>query len=219
MASQTEIINLALMKLGQSVAIPNLQDKSKAAAVMGRLWDHSVALALGDRNWPFAMRSVDLARDAQPPDPGWGYRYALPAGSVRAIAIISRSMVGHGVRYSQLTTTDQVAAVLGAGALSWELSHGAQQTTINANVADAVLVYQGEVGDVSRFSPHFIEAVACRLALDAAPALIGEVGLNSQGSLLDRYKLALTEAGSIAANQSRGDETYVTPSIRARGGY
>lgn len=217
MASQTEIINLALMKLGQSVVVPNMEDRSKAAQVMMRLWPHSVSLVLGDRNWPFAMRSENLALDVEPAEPGWSYRYALPTDCVRAIAIVSRSQMAHGIRYSQLTTTDQVGSMLGAGALSWELSHGLQQTTINANVGDGVLIYQGEVTDTRRMSPHFVEALACRLAADAAPALIGDSGLNGQAAMIERYKMALTEAGSLAANQSRGDETYVTPSVAARG--
>jgi len=48
-STQTDIFNLALYKLAQSIAIPALTDESKAADVMNRLWEPTRDLVLTER--------------------------------------------------------------------------------------------------------------------------------------------------------------------------
>jgi hypothetical protein len=79
------------------------------------------------------------------------------------------------------------------------------------------MVFQVLVEDTARYPAQFVEALACRLAAEAAPGLIGDVGLNSQASMMERYRAALTAAGSQAMNEASPDTGYITPSLAARG--
>jgi hypothetical protein len=137
-ASQTEIINLALLKLGQSIGMPNMLDQSKHGTVMRAIWPHCVATTMTDRTWPWSMVSRSLAIDVEPAAPGWRFRYAYPADCLKAVALIGRDAISSGLRFSQMTSPASIAAMYGDGALAWETSHGEQQTTISSNTADGV---------------------------------------------------------------------------------
>jgi len=217
-ATQTDCYNLALYKLAQSIGVPSVTDNSKAADVLNRLWEPVRDLVLTDRIWPWAMRSQALALDVESPQPGWGYRYAYPNDCLTAYAVTNSGGIAQAGRLSRFADGDYLASVWGSGAFDFDTSYGDQQTTINTNVREAYLVYGMRVTDVSRFPPQFVNALACRLAVEAAPPLIGEVGLNSQSSLMQAYNFALTNAGAHSLNESRNDQSYVTPSLAARDG-
>lgn len=219
MASKTDIFNLALYKIAQSIAIPAVTDESKAADVMNRLWEPMRDLVLTDRVWPWAMRAQALALQVEPPQYGWAYRYAYPNDCLTAYAVTDTSGIGAaGGRLTRFANADYLASVWGSGAFDWETSFGTQGTSINTNVAGALLVYLVRVDDVGRYPPQFVNAMACRLAAEAAPPLVGDVGLNSKQQLLNEYAYALTAAGAHAMNESRHDTAYVTPALAARDG-
>lgn len=220
MASQIEIINIALGKLGQSNKIPDLNDRSKARDVFAPLWGPTRDLVLAERAWPWATRALALGMTAESAQPGWVYRYNYPADCITALAMTDadglRTARGHG---GLSCFADPVfrSTYWNAGAWDWELSAGEQGTTINTDVREAFMVFIGRVEDTERFPPHFVNALAARLAAEAAPAMIGEVGFNSKRSLLEEYELALTKAGAHAFAQSQNQAGMVTPSVAARG--
>jgi hypothetical protein len=216
MASQTEIMNLALYKLAQSIGIPSLNDDSKAADVMRRLWPTMRDVVLTDRVWPWALQSKPLQLVVEDGQPGWRYRYAYPADCLTAYAVTNASGLRTAGKLQRFANSDYVASVWGSGCFDFETSHGEQSTTINTSVEAALLVYVVRVEDVSRYPPQFVNALACRLAAEAAPPLIGEAGLQNKVQLLQEYQLALTHAGAHAMNESANQESYVTPSMAAR---
>ena len=216
MATQTDVFNLALYKLAHSIAIPAITDESKAADIMNRLWVPIRDLVLTERVWPWAIRSQALAVDVEGPQPGWSYRYAYPNDCLTAYAITDGRGIATAGKLSRFASGDYIASVWGSGAFDWDTSHGEQATTINTNVREAFLVYACRVEDTGRYPPQFVNALACRLAAEAAPPLIGEVGLNNKNQLLQEYALALTNAGAHAMNEARDDGDYVTPSLAAR---
>lgn len=215
-ATQTDIFNLALYKLAQSIGIPSVTDESKAADVMNRLWEPMRDLVLTERVWPWAIRSVALAVDGEEPQPGWAYRYAYPNDCLTAFAVTNANGVASAGKLSRFANGDYISSVWGSGAFDWDTSYGEQATTINTNVRNALLVYACRVKDAGRYPPQFVNALACRIAAEAAPPLIGEVGLNNKTQLLQEYALALTTAGAHAMNESRTDGDYVTPMLAAR---
>lgn len=218
MATQTDIFNMALYKMAQSVTIPAATDRSKAADVMNKLWDTTRDLVLSERVWPWAVRSQALALDVEPAQPGWFYRYAYPNDCLSAFAVTDANGIAAAGKLSRFANGDYVASVWGSGAFDFDTSFGEQSTTINTSVQNAYLVYACRVVDTSRYPPHFVNALATRLAAEAAPPLVGEVGLNSKANLLQEYELALTKAGAHAMNESRTDADYVTPALAAREG-
>lgn len=216
MASQTEIMNLALFKLAQSIGIPSLNDDSKAADVMRQLWPTMRDVVLTDRVWPWALQSRPLQLVAEEGQPGWRYRYAYPADCLTAYAVTTESGLRTAGKLQRFASADYVASVWGSGCFDFETSHGTETTTINTNVEGALLVYLVCVEDAGRYPPQFVNALASRLAAEAAPPLIGEVGLQNKVQLLQEYQLALTHAGAHAFNESASQESYVTPSMAAR---
>ena len=217
MSTKTDIFNLALFKLAQSIVIPAETDESKAADVMNRLWEPMRDLVLSERVWPWAIRSQALALDTESAQPGWCYRYAYPNDCLTAFAVTDARGVAAAGKLSRFANGDYVASVWGSGAFDWDTSYGDQSTTINTSVPNALLVYACRVEDPGRVPPQFVNALACRIAAEAGPPLIGEVGLQSKSRLLDEYALALTHAGAHAMNESQSDAPYVTPAMAARG--
>ena len=215
-ATKIDIFNLALYKLAQSIGIPAVNDESKAADVMNRLWEPMRDLVLTERVWPWAIRSRALALDVEAAQPGWLYRYAYPNDCLTAYAVTDSSGIAAAGKLSRFANGDYISSVWGSGAFDWDTSYGEQATTINTNVPSAYLVYACRVEDTGRYPPQFVNALACRIAAEAAPPLIGEVGLNNKTQLLQEYTLALTNAGAHAMNESRTDGDYVTPALAAR---
>lgn len=218
MATKIDIFNLALYKLAQSVAIPAVPDESAAADVMNRLWEPMRDLVLTERVWPWALRSQALAVVAEAAQPGWGYRYAYPNDCLTAYAVTDGNGLSVAGKLSRFADGSYVASVWGSGAFDWDTSYGASGTTINTSVEQAYLVYAARVEDTSRFPAQFVNALACRMAAEAGPPLIGDVGLTSKRDLLQEYNLALTNAGAHAMNEGRNEADYVTPMLAARGG-
>ena len=217
MTTRIDIYNMALYKLAQSIGVPAITDDSKAADVLNRLWEPMRDLVLTERVWPWAMKAQALALEAEAPLPGWTLRYAYPNDCLTAYAITDAAGISTAGKLVRFASGDWLASAWGSGAFDWDTAHGDQGTSIMTNVRDAFLVYTAKVEDANRYPPQFVNALACRLAAEAAPPLIGEVGLQSKQSLLDEYLVGLTNAGAHAMNEARSDGDYITPSLAARG--
>lgn len=76
-ASDTEVVNLALVRLGLEpiAALDENNDRARAAT---RLYPQARDELLRGSNWNFAQKRVELAQTT--PDPAWGdlFAYALP---------------------------------------------------------------------------------------------------------------------------------------------
>ncbi|HWU70751.1 MAG TPA: hypothetical protein VN017_05295 [Pseudoxanthomonas sp.] len=218
MATQTDIINLAIYKLAQSIAIPAITDESKAADIFNRLWEPMRDLVLAARVWPWALKAQALAVDTEPAQPGWRLRYSYPNDCITAKALTDANGLRAVRMLSNYCDDNYLRGVWGRLAFDWETSYGEQGTTINADQDGAYLVYVVRVEDTGRYPPNFVNALACRLAAEAAPPMIGEVGLNNKQSLLQEYNVALTDAGAHSYNEGSLVNDYVTPALASREG-
>ena len=221
MTTQTDILNLALYKLAQSNAIPTITEESKAADVMRRVWEPCLEQVLVARSWSWATRAEAISVSSEPAAPGWRYRYEVPNDCLSALAVTDENGL-RGARLhgglSLFGAIDFARSVLRGSIYDFELSYGEQATTINTDAETAYLVYvvRLDEGQVTRFPPNFVNALACRIAYEAAGPIIGEVGLNAKPRLWDEYQVALSSAGAHAMLQSRDTAEYVSPSILAR---
>jgi hypothetical protein len=210
-ASQVDIVNLALGKLSHDRTISAMGEQSKEARVAGRVWDTIRDEVLEARNWPFAMKAQVLAPLAEAPIPGWCYRYAYPNDCLSLRAVTDEG----GVRRSRLHDWMHLS-----GAGDWTVAHGAQDTSILTNTPEAYAIYTVRVTDPARYSAHFINALATRLAAEMAPTIIGERGGGLQQAIMDprggSYMIALSNAGEHALNETRIRSEAMTPSLAAR---
>jgi hypothetical protein len=200
-ASQTDILNLALYKLAQSQTIPSITDQSKAATIAVRVWQHALDLVLSDRPWGFATKSQDAA--------------AYPNDCLRLWKLVQRQDL---LTNSSLSFWAGYEWPLPMRLLyGWNTAWGTQGTCIDANLDEAVLIYVVRLteADTERLPPHFVEALAAKLAQMMAAPLIGDVGLNASTTLEQGYQFALARASAFDGNQGL-EQDEQTPSMLAR---
>ena len=212
MTSQVAIINLALGKLAQDKGISALSDPSKEARVFGKLWEPVRDRVLADRVWPWALKAERLAVQAQEPLPGWALRYARPDDCITAVAITDDNGLRNGRRLSRWCDPHWGLAYR----YEYEQSYGDDGTSILTDLEQAWLIYTVRVEDTGRYPPHFVEALACALAVEAAPQIIGDLGLTNQSQLLQKYQFALANAGAHDQNEGRDDRAGRPTALAAR---
>jgi hypothetical protein len=215
MASQTDIVNLALYYIAQSVVIPTMIDESKAADVANRLWDPTLDFIQTMRPWSFLREARALGLSAGDPQPGWAFRYQYPNDCLRAWALTD--LPGLSAQPNVAAWCDGWGARVDSWRYRWQKARGRDGTVIDANVEQAWLIFTIRETDASRFPPMFVQAFARLLAQMMAPPLIGDVGLNAQNGLQNAFAAALQEASAHDGNESGSDFVDDTPSLRARG--
>lgn len=219
MPSQTDIINLALFKLGQDQTITSINESSKAARIFNRLWEPTRDIVLADGVWPWAMKAEQLAQSVTTDTGGWGYRYARPNDCITAWAItdVGGLRAARGFGGMACFCGDMSESPLRGFIGDFEQVYGAVETEILTDTAEAYLVYTVRVEDTGRYPAHFVDALASRLAADAAGAMIGDVGLNAKPRLMQEYQLARSIAATHDYNEGQQSVRYTTPSMAARG--
>jgi hypothetical protein len=216
MSSRIDVYNLALAKLAVSVYLPATTDQSKEARVLNRLWDHSRDQSLAARNWPWAMKEQALAVMAEAAQPGWTYRYAVPNDLITGVSISDQAFLAQTPALESFSDLDWLDSHTGYWS-NWKLARAASSASILTNRAEAWLVYVARVEEPEEWPPMFVEVVACRLALNAAPAIIGDVGINAKRALADEHSVALTEAGAQAFSQAQNYQSFTSAAERSRG--
>jgi hypothetical protein len=212
MPSQVAIFNLALGKLGNDVAIAAPSDRSKEARAFMRLWEPMRDLVLAERNWPWAIKAQRLGLDAEAPLPGWTYRYARPVDCITAIAVTDDNGLRSVRRLSLWCRRENVSAYMH----DYEQCYGAQGTGLLSDLPLAWLVYVARVDDPQRYPAKFVDALACKLAEEAAPSLIGDKGLNAKTGLKQLYQMALTTAAAHDFNELNEDAEPMSAMQAAR---
>lgn len=213
MTSQVQICNLALGKLAQDITITSLTERSKEARVFSRLWEPMRDLVLADSLWPWAIRAQRLAVAAEAPLPGWEIRYARPSDCITAIAITDDEGMRAGRRLSRWCSPQFRQ---GHG-IQFEQAMGADGTSLLCDRAGAWLVYVARVEDPERYPAHFVDALACKLAEEGAPAIIGANGFSNKSGLKQLYEMALSQAAAHDFNEADEDGHQPSMAQMARG--
>lgn len=218
MASQVDICNAALVKIGQDVPIVSLSENTKAGRTFSRVWSRALDHVLAEHPWPFSITAEAMQLSTEAEFPGWAYRYEEPANCLTKLAVCSENGVRATVSAAlDWTYADSRRLPYGDGRAPFETVYGAQATCIVTDLDEAFLVYAARVSDTDRFPPKVVEALACRLAIEVAPALAGELGLRLGQALEQRYAVALNSAIVHALNEAHPDPMPVAGSVAARG--
>jgi hypothetical protein len=146
MASQTSICNRALECLGDA-PIVSIDDDTKAAKALRRIYDNTRRAFLCEHPWHFAKKRASLPASAVPPAWGFARGYPVPADFLRLLS------VRHGPDFS--LEADATGS-------QWILSDAA---------APLEILYLTDVTDAGRLPPHAVEALARWLAYDLAEDL------------------------------------------------
>lgn len=176
MASQTEIANRALTKIGEA-RILSLSDNVEAARVVYSCWSHVRDAELRARNWNFSMTRTSLAALVSAPAWGFQYQYQLPADCLRVIQVDEHFS---GPSMSDYRTRSEAAHQIEGGKILTDIG------------APLKIRYVARVEDTGIWDALFVEAFACRLAAEVCERLTQS---NTKRDMAwQEYKTAIREA-------------------------
>lgn len=150
MASQVSIVNRALVKLGESTVLL-ITDNVKQARTMAAIFDDTRDAELRANRWKFAIKRAQLSALVDAPAFGYSQQYELPDDYL--------AMVQVGEFYLR-TGMKQRAP--------WSIEGRRLLTDMSAPLS---IRYVSRVTDTSQFDALFVDALACRLAMEACEAL------------------------------------------------
>ncbi len=194
MASKVSIANRALSKLGED-RILLLTDNNKAARTINQMYDDVVDAELRRHNWKFALKRSSLPALADAPAWGFSFQYPLPADFIKLVQ----------VNEFYARTNSQQAL--------WSVESGLILTNLSAPLK---VRYVWRVDNPGLFDPLFVEALACRLAMEACETLTQSE--TKFGRCAEQYKAALSEALRVDSIANPPDELPAGSWLDSRGG-
>lgn len=183
MANETQIVNMALLLIGE-VTISDFGDEdTKEGRLVNRFYEQIRDEVLADSRVNFKIataRSGPLALVSNEPSFGWDHAYQLPNGTLRIIGLITETedkdqpLRADWVREGDLILTNE----------------------------DAVYIkYIKQVTDATRFPPHLVKAIYTKLAAEIAFAITADSKMEEK--LLTKYELVVFP-DAISANAAEG---------------
>lgn len=196
MASQVQIVNQALTKLG-AARITSMEDGTNSARVMSAIYDIKRDAELAANPWTFAIKRAALPASTTAPAFGWAYAYPLPSD------FLSLVQVGEDFTFYESDT----------GAL-FEVEGGSVLTD-ESSPLDVRYVYR--VTNPGLYPALFVEALACRLAAEACEQITQNQSKSE--AAWAQYKQALRQARRTNAIEQPPRLLPETGWVRAMRGY
>ncbi len=189
MATKIEVANRALSKLGES-RITSLDDNTKASRAISAAFDIVRDDEIRAHGWSFAMRRVQLAASTESPAYEYAFAYPLPTDCLRVW------MIG-----DWYCNSPSIADYRGAGDGFYTIE-GRSILTSEARSPDSVpgplrLRYLAKVEDTTQWDANFIEAFACRLAIEVCDELTQST--TKKSGMWQEYDQAIRRARRVNA--------------------
>ena len=181
MASQVEICNRALIKLGANT-ITSISDNSKPARTLGALWDSIRRTELSKRYWNFAISRAILPALADSPTWGFANAFQLPNDFLKIVQV-SDLFISPGL--SDYRTGDESPYAIEG------------KTLVTDFAAPLKIRYIQDVTDTGSFDVQFIEVMASKLAYESCYAITQS--RDGQRQAAEDYSLAVKEAARCNA--------------------
>lgn len=147
MASEVEIVNIALTRIGEKTILV-LTDDSDRARAANVLYAPTRDEVLAAFPWNFSIQRATLAQLAGAPVYGFKFAYQVPADALRVLE----------------TDLDDAP---------WRR----EGNTILSDRSSVAVKYIARITDPNRFSAQFISALAYRLAADLAEIITGKAAV------------------------------------------
>ena len=176
MASDVDIANRALTKLG-AARIGAFNEQNKQARAVESMFDIVRDAELRAHIWAFSVKRDTLTVDTNSPDWGFNFQYVIPTDCLRIIQVNEFYPGPDMSDYRNMSTAEyQIEG-------GFILSHEADDLKVR---------YISQVTDTTKWDSTFVEAFACKLAVELAEDLTQS---NTKRQLAwDEYKQALTTA-------------------------
>lgn len=197
MASDVDICNLALLRLGTRSTIAALNEGSTEANACALAYATVRDALLAQHRWRFASRRVVLADLGNAPL-GWGYRYAYPSDCLRARAVLPARRLPGQTPTEEASVPFEVAGDQDPA--------GNPLRVILTNQANAELLYTARITTAAMFDAPFVEALSWMLAAELAATLTGDQGLAA----------SCMQAAAAAVSGARAGDANEAPTVQDR---
>jgi hypothetical protein len=214
MPSLVDIYNLALPRVGVSMEIESLTEKTKFARVCNRLFPLVRDFVLRDFPWPFARRIVALALINNETQPGWEFSYDYPDDCVAMRQVVDSAgarLLGRALFDGLEDLMFRIPKI----PFQISLNNAGDARVVLTDLVDAYGIYTRQINDPDSFDAGFIDALAWRLAGEIGPTLQAEKSYI--GHCFEQYEIYRQRAGAQALNESSPDPEAESPSITIRG--
>ena len=190
MASQTAICNRALECLGDA-PIVSINDDTKQAKALKRVYDDTLRAFLTDHPWHFAKKRASLPASATAP--AWGFHagFPVPADFLRLLVIRD------------------------APDFSLEADASGSQWILSNAQAPLDILYIAAVNDAGRLPPHAVEALARWLAYDVCEDLTNSNTKKQDAA--QALSIALDRAKRINGAQRQAEPYPIYSFLQSRG--
>lgn len=188
MASEVDICNLALARLGDNATVASIDppEGSAQAEHCARFYAIARDSLLEMHAWKFATRRVQLAQ-LSAESWNWSFAYAEPNDSLKLLAVLPASADSDADTQEYETETDSSGNPI-----------------ILTNQEAASLRYVANVTDTTVFSPLFVDSLAWLLASYlAGPVIKGDTGAAMSRTCLQSFMIAFSNAKVSDANQRK----------------
>ncbi len=174
--SKIDICNLALAIIGED-AIRDFDEGNKRARMCYVFYTNTRDMLLGQFNWPFARRQMELARLATAPDwaPEGTYAYALPSDCLMPIDL-----------WPEGTFQE------------WEVRSNTLYCKYHNEEVPIVLIYTRREVNYALYSTSFVNLLSLALAVKLSPPLTQDKELTK--TLGQQYEIAKLNAWGTDAN-------------------
>lgn len=199
MASVVQICNMALSHIGSEARVASISppDGSVEAGHCATFYDLARTEMLEPGNWAFALKRQALAQVTNP-STIWAYAYAKPADCQRALRILRPSIA--------ITVFTQDLVVEPHTDDRDSAPFDIEGEVILTNEPDAVLVYNQDVTDSTKFPASFTSALSYLLAsYIAGPIIKGNEGTRVGDAMRERAMRLADVSATSSANASSAD--------------
>jgi len=182
--TETSICNSALIKLGAQTIL-SLDGQDKISRMMKEQYPKNRDAVLYAHPWKFATRTITPAEVVQDPASPMPNKFQLPADCLRVLITDNND--------DQWTTEDGFLYV-------------------NRNDVTIKYIYRCE--DVGKYTPGFVEMLACKIAADVAYAIVQSVTLRQQ--MIQEYDKQLAFVRSFSAQEGSAKRVYADSWLHSR---
>lgn len=231
MASDVDIVNLALSRLGDDATVTSLDppEGSAQAEHCAQFYPIARDSLLELHNWNFATRRIVLAAVTLPDNAGFLYAYSAPSDCIQIIAILPpdstdnyTASLGNIPGYRSYGPEDYTPQGIAGNAVyipqdfAMETLDDSSQVILT-NVSEATCRYVVRVTDTTRFTPLFVDVLSWYLAhMLAGPLIKGDVGAAESKRCLSVAMGMFGKATMSDARQQQIRPTQNVPWISGR---
>ena len=212
MATKTEICNLALMQVGTTYLITDVESEdTKEARTCRQFYDLARQAALSDVDWSFTRKTVALALLEGESDPQYKYVYKYPSDCLKVRGLIEPYLpYWHGDSCSWQGERLAAQSLPGELRALWQtgLDSENETRTIITDLEEAMIIYSADLDNEFVFTSQFVDVLVIRLAMYLAMPIANSPSI-AQG-LQRSYQLAVSTAAASNMNEAQ-EPQYPTP--------